>query len=470
VICYTGEADGKYAGEITKWDRVGDYFTSLARWVAGPSGPLGEGMLLTQEVKDGVNVVQLHLDPERKGESFTSLPGAVTLRSLQGEAPRTARANLRWTGADTLAIEVPLGGTETTLTTVEVPGYGPVALPPVCVPYSPEFKPDHNERGVQTLEKLSRSTGGKERLELATIWQDMPRQPRMMPMTRWLLAVVMALLLLEVLERRTGLLCNPRWLAAIMAGRDAEQTSRKPSILAGVVGVLGVIVGIGVGQYAGLTLLFPLVLACAAGWLLFRLGRQEVGPMIPAAGVLVGHGLWMLVGLILLQVFDYNLIDVALLVGGGIWLTLRPSILAVTVLTLYELVGLVMNGLLFALATPGADIHKALLVHILLRVLGVGLMLFGIVQMRKQSEAPGETGAALETDKNEGKEVKRIRLPRKARAAVAKPLPPTGTVAKPVEEEPAEEKPAEEKPVVSEQAGVVEAMRKARQRIRGRTE
>jgi Mg-chelatase subunit ChlD/uncharacterized membrane protein len=206
VVCYTGEADGKYAGDMVRWGSVGDYFTSLARWVAGPSGPLGEGMLLTQEVKDGINTVQLHLDPERRGESFTTLPPVVTLRSHQGEAPRATRASLRWTGADTLALEVPLDGTETALTTVEVPGYGSMALPPVCLPYSPEFKPDHNDRGLQTLEKLGRATGGKQRLELAGIWQDMPRQPRLIPMTRWLLAVVLVLLLLEVFERRTGML------------------------------------------------------------------------------------------------------------------------------------------------------------------------------------------------------------------------------------------------------------------------
>ena len=213
VVCYTGEADGKYAGDMARWDRVGEYFTSLARWTAGPSGPLGEGMLLTQEVKDGINEVRLHLDPERKSEPFTTLPPAVTLRSANGEAPHSSSARLRWTGADTLAIEVPLAGTETALTTVDVPGYGPVALPPVCLPYSPEFKPDHNERGLRTLEKLSRSTGGKERLEVSGIWQDMPRQPRMIPLTRWLLTAVLVLLLLEVLERRTGLLRAPRWLA-----------------------------------------------------------------------------------------------------------------------------------------------------------------------------------------------------------------------------------------------------------------
>ena len=37
VVCYTGEADGKYAGAIKNWDRVGDYYTSLARWTAAGS-------------------------------------------------------------------------------------------------------------------------------------------------------------------------------------------------------------------------------------------------------------------------------------------------------------------------------------------------------------------------------------------------------------------------------------------------
>jgi hypothetical protein len=176
-----------------------------------------------------VDVVRLHLDPERKGESFTSLPPVVTLRSLPGEAPRSTRATLRWTGADTLALEVPLGGTETALTTVDVPGYGPMALPPVCLPYSPEFNPDHGERGLQTLEKLSRATGGKERLEPAGIWQDMPRHLRFVPMTRWLLAAVLVLLLLEVLERRTGLLRVPRRRAGgLPAPHQPDAPARDP--------------------------------------------------------------------------------------------------------------------------------------------------------------------------------------------------------------------------------------------------
>jgi Mg-chelatase subunit ChlD len=206
VVCYTGEADGKYAGGMAKWSNVGEYFTSLARWTAGSANPLREGMLLTQEVREGVNVVQLHLDPERKGDPFASLPRVATLRSWPGGSPQVENATLRWTGADTLAIEVPLDGGETTLTTIDIPGHGVVSLPPVCLPYSPEFKPGQNDRGLATLERLGRSTAGRERVDLANIWKDLPRNLRLIPVGRWLLLVAVGLWLVEVLERRTAIL------------------------------------------------------------------------------------------------------------------------------------------------------------------------------------------------------------------------------------------------------------------------
>jgi Mg-chelatase subunit ChlD len=210
VVCYTGEADGSYAGAMARWDKVGDYYTSLARWTAGAANPLKDNMLLTQEVRDGVNVIQLHLDPERKGESFAGLPKVATLRSLGHDAPRVERSTLRWTGADTLAIEVPLDGGETTLSTVEVPGYDAVPMSPVCLPYSPEFKPAQHDRGLVTLEKLGRATGGVERIDLAGIWRDLPRQVRYIPIARYLLLLAVLCWLAEVLERRTGLLTGWR--------------------------------------------------------------------------------------------------------------------------------------------------------------------------------------------------------------------------------------------------------------------
>jgi hypothetical protein len=231
VVCYTGEADGKHAGAMAKWAQAGEYFTSLARWSAGASGPLGDGMLVTQEVREGMNVVRLHLDPERRDDPFQALPRAVTLRANKGSAPRSATEALRWAGPDLLELEVPLQGTETALTTVDIPGLGPASLSPVCLPYSPEFRPSQGDRGLATLERLGRATGGKERVELAAIWKDLPRLPRRMPMARWLLALALVFLLAEVLERRTGMISRPLVLLTVRRERVQKTTREKPSKL-----------------------------------------------------------------------------------------------------------------------------------------------------------------------------------------------------------------------------------------------
>jgi Mg-chelatase subunit ChlD len=206
VLCYTGEADGKYAGALSRSPEAGEFFTSLARWAAGQDGPLPDSMVVTQEVRNGIQRVQLHLDPARKAEPFAGLPRVTTLHAAAGAGPRAQGGQLQWAGADTLTVEIPLEGSETALTTVEVPGQKPLALPPVCLPYSPEFEPAGDaDTGLLALDHLARATGGKERVGLTGIWGELPRHPRRLPVGSWLILIAGVALLLEVLERRTGL-------------------------------------------------------------------------------------------------------------------------------------------------------------------------------------------------------------------------------------------------------------------------
>jgi len=218
VLAYTGEADGEFTGAMAGWKDVGDFYTSLARWTAGRKDQL-PAMLLTQSVKKGIAYVQLHLDPDRKAETFAALPDVAVLRALPNKKPKVEKMKLAWASPDTLAVEVPLYGTETALATVDVPGHGPVPLPPVALPYSPEFEPALPETadaakddkqgprwGTSTLERLARSTGGKERVELTGIWSDIPKHPRIVPLAPWLIIAAVVLVLLEVLERLTALL------------------------------------------------------------------------------------------------------------------------------------------------------------------------------------------------------------------------------------------------------------------------
>lgn len=213
VLTYTGEADGDYTGAISGWTNAGEYFTSLARWVAGDTANLPGNMLLTQEVKNGVSVIQLHLDPDRdesgqdvRAPSGAPSPKVTTLRGTPGAKPASEKAEMRWSAADTMEITIPLNGSETALSTVEIPGVHPVTLAPVALPYSPEFKPSDADEGQTTLERLAQATGGKERLELSGVWKDLPRQSRLIEPAPWLLMTAILLLLVEVLERHTGLL------------------------------------------------------------------------------------------------------------------------------------------------------------------------------------------------------------------------------------------------------------------------
>lgn len=225
VLCYTGEADGKYAGKIAQWAKVGDFYTSLARWTTGETQILPHNMVLTQEVRNGINVVKLHLDPQRKGEPFSGMPLVRTLRSSGEKAPTATRGPMRWLDADTLVMEVPLQGREVALTSVEIEEGKPVPLPPVVLPYSPEHKPGDGETGLPALQQISRATGGKERAEVSAIWKEIPRSPRTIDISTWLLIVAVVLLLLEVLERRTSLLSRAQRL--IWAPGREKQARRK---------------------------------------------------------------------------------------------------------------------------------------------------------------------------------------------------------------------------------------------------
>jgi Mg-chelatase subunit ChlD len=224
VLCYLGEADGQYTGAVAGWKDAGDFFTSLTRWVAGDAGELPGNMLLTQDVKNGIARIELHLDPERDEAgaatlSLNDLPKVTTLRGVAGSKPSSEKAEMRWASADTLEVEIPLRGNETALSTVEIPGAGRVTLAPVALPYSPEFKPVSGEEGQAALASLAQATGGKERVELSGVWKDLPRLPRLVELAPWLLMLATVLLLVEVLERHTGLI-SARLLPELKRGRE----------------------------------------------------------------------------------------------------------------------------------------------------------------------------------------------------------------------------------------------------------
>jgi Mg-chelatase subunit ChlD len=231
VLCYLGEADGKYSGDFAKWNQAGEFYATLARWIAGKHQALPDEMLLTQEIHDGVCLVQLHLDPARKAELFSSLPRVRVLHGLPGASPAKETVSLQWKNADLLEAAIPIAGRETVLNTVEISGQQPAALPPVCLPYSPEFAPDQPGRGVATLVQIATTTGGMERGEIPKMWGELPVRSRYVELAPWLLVLGTILFLLEVLERRTGWVSRRfgRKAAVIKAETGEAETPGTPA-------------------------------------------------------------------------------------------------------------------------------------------------------------------------------------------------------------------------------------------------
>jgi hypothetical protein len=204
VLCFAGEADGKFSGPLAAWKQAGEFYATLARWTAGKRQPLPDDQLLTEEVRDGVCFVQLHLDPERKADPFSALPRVKILRGLAGMPPTKQTLPLDWRNADLLEAAIPMNGRETVLNTVEIPGEQPVTLAPVCLPYSPEFAPEQAGRGAVTLAQIATTSGGKERIEIPQTWTELQVKTRYIEIVPWLLVLSVVLFLLEIFERRTG--------------------------------------------------------------------------------------------------------------------------------------------------------------------------------------------------------------------------------------------------------------------------
>ena len=223
VLCFAGECDGKYSGALASWEQAGDFYATLARWTAGKHQPLPADQLLVQQVRGGVCFVQLHLDPERKGDPFTGLPRVKALLGITGQPPRKQTIPLQWKDADLLEAAIPLSGQETLLNTVEIPGEQPVTLAPVCLPYSPEFAPEQPGRGAAALAQLALTSAGKERLEIPQTWAELQIRPRCVEMAPWLLVLGVILFLIEVFERRTG------WFSRLVQRRALPATVLQPA-------------------------------------------------------------------------------------------------------------------------------------------------------------------------------------------------------------------------------------------------
>jgi hypothetical protein len=153
-----------------------------------------------------------------------------------------------------------------------------------------------------------------------------------------------------------------------------------------VAGIGGAIAGIAVGRYTGLNLLIPTGLAILVGWICSKLLTGPSKTFLVAFAIQAGHGLWMLLGAVLLKAYAPVALDLAIYVIGLAWLVYRPGIAPVVLLSLFQAIAIAVNLAQFLAAEIGTNNHKALLVHLIFRITAVVCMLAGAYQIRRHKQ------------------------------------------------------------------------------------
>ena len=230
VLCYTGEADGEFTGGIAGWSDYGAFLAGLARWTAGQYSPLPDEAMLVQEIDNGVCRISLHLDPDRTQEVFSGTPQVNVLHSIPRRPLAKETLEMQWVSADLLEIEIPLSGAETMAASVSVSGFSPVAMPPACLTYSPEYKAKDPGAGLKALENLATVTGGRERIDVGSIWNELPMPWKQRSLRPVLLLLAVVLFLLEIIDRRVGLRRSrrPKTNEEPVSGKPHKKAKRAP--------------------------------------------------------------------------------------------------------------------------------------------------------------------------------------------------------------------------------------------------
>jgi hypothetical protein len=198
VLAVTFEADGPFTGALAGWSEYKSFFLGALEWLKRPDAP--DGLDAELRIAGRVGTIDVELAPEHEGPP----PARAWLMSGDGESKPIA---LRWSGPRSLSASFPAQSGKLYQAVVESPGTSPIELPPATLPYSPELAlRSGDDAGEDVLTQLARATGGGSFASVDDL-QRVRATPgdAERPLTPWLAAALLLLLLLDIAHRR-GLL------------------------------------------------------------------------------------------------------------------------------------------------------------------------------------------------------------------------------------------------------------------------
>ncbi len=214
---FLGEVDGELSGSLGTWPGFAGFFATVVRWIAGTDA---RGELFAALRREGHEaVLSVEVD-----EGRAALLGEVSARVLgpDGEAETVW---LQRVDEHRLEGRIPLRGEGVYRPALTMGGGEVLRVPPVTLPYSPEFELQRDpRRGERVLAEIAALAEGRVDPPAAALMAGPRRSAGVTRLDRWCAWLALVLLLAEIAVRRLQLS-----LPRVAVLRPRPRTAARPT-------------------------------------------------------------------------------------------------------------------------------------------------------------------------------------------------------------------------------------------------
>lgn len=228
AAAFTGQIGGQYGASVVAWPGFGSFFVTLARWLAGQEEPTEVFASVRREGREA----RIRIDIDAAAPTPPDL-SKLELR-MSGPDGVARRLELERVGEHAFEARAPLEREGVALGTLALGDGRVLSLPPLTLPYSPEFEvgPDR-ERGEELLRQIAQESGGLVAPSLGEVFRG-PREGRgWRVVSRELALAALLLMLLEIAARRLELWGSLAALATRVRGSLAKRFAKRSTAPAG---------------------------------------------------------------------------------------------------------------------------------------------------------------------------------------------------------------------------------------------
>lgn len=219
---FAGQVGGRFGGSLVAWDGFASFFVTILRWLAGQEEP-GELFASARRVgRDGV--ISVEIDPR------ASAPPDLSQATVRVSAPdgTTSVLPLERVAEHRYEARTKLASEGVVLGSVALGGDRMLSLPPLALPYSPEFETGIDpERGQRLLRQIARESGGEVDPPIGTVFRGERAAKVWRVVSRELVLAALVALLVEIAARRLQLWGSLAGLLAILRAWASRLAARR---------------------------------------------------------------------------------------------------------------------------------------------------------------------------------------------------------------------------------------------------